>query len=874
MAGKERSSREDGSVKPKFEGYLSKQDAPNPNMLAFSSFKEPSWKRRYVLLVNEELRWYQVHASSTRLPPWSVFQSPNVQKIEKFSDLLGVVKLADTTVYHLKDDSLSRKKMKKENIFVIHTPESDLMFAAEDTRTQQQWILNIKTCQKNQSRNAEDTRSMTFAWEVPSKHLSKLTPDKKIGEGMFGEVFRGKFCGTDVAIKQLKVEGLKHGEVVDDLRKEAEILQQLRHPNVILYMGICLKPNVCIITEFASRGSLFDILYDHDLVVNYEKMMKIAWGIARGMNYLHSLDRKIIHRDLKSQNVLISEEWTVKICDFGLSHVRKRVETVTIKKLQNLLFMGKKTPGTVTGHYGVYGTPEWIAPEVLQSLPYNESIDVYSFGIVLCELLSRQLPYRDRYHITDNQDVIDCVLEGAIPTIPSWVDEPFRNVIEWCLDRNPTERPTFGMLTQFFEDVNKNKSSWLDQFDVPRLKGLLESTNVTANMLGCRELSEIIRDQGSPPKLDPAQLRSFLQFVLKYLECNNAHVHLDAIRALKSVSEHRSEPYRDELLAADTFAKVLKVIKSYEAFIHELEEQSEQNAKGISLCKDVLTESNAVLNNLVQTITAEMRTESFLNLQAVDRGSLDDLRKLQRVIQTRTGNVVKELRALELQQHLLSGLKNEIDGLEDHVAQVIEGADFIPNDEHDAKEVAYQNGGGGGAYGGDHSRGNSMPLSHRDVARQAIAPRSCRHGHVPMSSYASEHMQVPRQFQQYQDCGENVMCTRALGYSFEHKRWINRFLFLCGNELGVYESSQSSPTDPIESVNLYTSSYFRRDGPQHFPDRPQQPVAITKLGDFNGEKFCVSVKYDDDDLIFSFAVMSLQRTWVNAFNTCARTRMS
>lgn len=826
-------------------------------------------KRRYVLLVKEELRWYQVNASSTRLPPWSVFQNTDVQKIEKFSDLLGVVKLADTKVYPIKDDDLSRQKMKKENVFVVHTPESDLLFAAEDQRTQQQWILNIKTCQKDQNHNSKDTLSVGFPWEIRQKNLSELTADKKIGEGMFGEVYRGQFCGTDVAIKQLKVDGLKHGEVVDDLRKEAEILQQLRHPNVILYMGICLKPNVCIITEFASRGSLFDILYDHDLVINYEKMLKIAWGIARGMNYLHSLDRKIIHRDLKSQNVLISEEWNVKICDFGLSHVRRRVETVTIKKLQDLLTMGHKSPGALTGHYGVYGTPEWIAPEVLQSLPYNESIDVYSFGIVLCELLSRQLPYRDRYTITGNQDIIDCVLEeGAIPTIPDWVDDTIRNVVEWCLDRNPTERPTFTMLTQFFEDVNKNKTNWLYQFDIPRLEGLFSSTNVTANMLGCRELTEIIKEQGSPPKLDPAQLRSFLNFVLKYLECNNAHVHLDAIRALKAVSEHQYQPYRDELLSVDTFAKVLKVIKSYEAFVHELEENAEQNAKGVILCNNVLTESNGVLKHLVQSLTEDVSTESFLNIRAMDRSSLEDLRKLQRILQTRSDGVENEFRALELQQHLLTRLKNEIDGLEDHVAQVIEGADFRPNGDHDSKE-AYQN--GGGAYG--HSNGG-VPLSHRDVARQAVAPRSGRGGYVPMSNYVQEHMQVPRQFQQYEDCGENVMCTKALMYSHEYKQWINRFLFLCGNELGVYESSQSSPTEPIESVNLYTSRYYRCDDPRHIPDSPQQPATITKLGDFQGQKFCVSVKYADSELIFSFAVMSLQRTWVKAFTTCAHTRMS
>merc|ERR1712130_1055795 len=98
------------------------------------------------------------------------------------------------------------------------------------------------------------------------------------------------------------------------------------------------------------------------------------------MNYLHQQKRPIIHRDLKSQNILVSNGYNLKVADFGLSHVRSNIGR-------------KKKDELPKKHYGVYGTPEWMAPEVMCGFPYSEKVDVYAFGVLLCELTTRQAIY-------------------------------------------------------------------------------------------------------------------------------------------------------------------------------------------------------------------------------------------------------------------------------------------------------------------------------------------------------------------------------------------------------------------------------------------------------------------------------------------------
>jgi serine/threonine protein kinase len=152
-------------------------------------------------------------------------------------------------------------------------------------------------------------------------------------------------------------------------------------------------------------------------------------GIAQGINYLHSLESRIIHRDLKSHNILLDKNFGVKIADFGLSHMRDHVmsnDTSTSSSSATTVSAAANTAGRSAnqsrGRFGIFGTPEWMAPEVMDDLPYNEKVDVYSYGIVLCELLSRIHPFSDMFNFTCYQDVAEAVLDdGARPTIPDWL---------------------------------------------------------------------------------------------------------------------------------------------------------------------------------------------------------------------------------------------------------------------------------------------------------------------------------------------------------------------------------------------------------------------------------------------------------------------
>ena len=138
------------------------------------------------------------------------------------------------------------------------------------------------------------------SWEIEYGAISVLN---KVGVGAFGEVFRARLWGTEVAMKTLKTEQFKDSDaLVEELKKEVSILSQLRHPNVVLYIGACtIPPNVCIVTEWCSRGSLYDVLHDYSVHINAKLVIDLAGQIAQGMNYLHSLEKKIIHRSARKQ---------------------------------------------------------------------------------------------------------------------------------------------------------------------------------------------------------------------------------------------------------------------------------------------------------------------------------------------------------------------------------------------------------------------------------------------------------------------------------------------------------------------------------------------------------------------------------------------
>lgn len=194
-------------------------------------------------------------------------------------------------------------------------------------------------------------------------------------------------------------------------------METLRHNNIVLFLGACTKyPHLAIVLEYCSNKSLWLVLQTPKVHLNWDDRKRIALEIARGMNYLHSFKTPIIHRDLKSLNVMMDEYLRAKIGDFGWT--RLKAEEMT----------------------GKIGTFQWMAPEVIQSKGYSEKADVFSFGIILWEIASREPPYRD---ISGTQVSIGVVERDLRPEIPKDTPEQFARLMKKCWERVPALRPTF-----------------------------------------------------------------------------------------------------------------------------------------------------------------------------------------------------------------------------------------------------------------------------------------------------------------------------------------------------------------------------------------------------------------------------------------------
>ncbi|KAI3468131.1 hypothetical protein Pfo_024794 [Paulownia fortunei] len=245
---------------------------------------------------------------------------------------------------------------------------------------------------------------------------------ERIGIGSYGEVYRGEWNGTEVAVKKFMKQDIS-GDALAQFKCEVEIMLRLRHPNVVLLMGaVTCPPNMSILTEFLPRGSLYKLLHRPNIQIEEKRRIKMALDVAKGMNYLHSSHPIIVHRDLKTPNLLVDKNWVVKVCDFGMS------------RLQHHTFLSSKSTA---------GTAEWMAPEVLRNEPSNEKSDVYSFGVILWELATLQVPWTEM----NSMQVVGAVgFQGRHLDIPPMVDPLVADIISDCWNRNPQARPSFAQI--------------------------------------------------------------------------------------------------------------------------------------------------------------------------------------------------------------------------------------------------------------------------------------------------------------------------------------------------------------------------------------------------------------------------------------------
>lgn len=223
-------------------------------------------------------------------------------------------------------------------------------------------------------------RTKSFRMEKSSNYrifrASDLVQGKLLGRGFFGEVFlvTHKATGEEMVLKELyRVDE----EAQLNFLREVAFLRSLSHVNVLRFIGVLYKDKkLHLLTEFIAGGTLREMIHDPDLSLRWDRRLGFARDISAGMTYLHSMN--IIHRDLNSQNCLVKDTGTVVVADFGLARI------ISSNRRMSNGSTGKKRDRRK--RYTVVGNPYWMAPEMMKGKEYDEKVDLFSYGIILCEV--------------------------------------------------------------------------------------------------------------------------------------------------------------------------------------------------------------------------------------------------------------------------------------------------------------------------------------------------------------------------------------------------------------------------------------------------------------------------------------------------------
>lgn len=259
---------------------------------------------------------------------------------------------------------------------------------------------------------------------------------KKIGQGAFSTVYHGfqKSTGHPVAMKKLNSSLLTKDNFEAYIR-ELSILTHVNHFAITPFVGVTSKEPYYIITQLMRGDSLFYRLHTQRNQLSPTKLTIIALGIAYGMAYLHS--EKIMHRDLKSLNILLDNDDYPHICDFGCARI-----------INNRKYSIK------------VGTPQWMAPEVFERDNYSPKVDIYSYGIILWEMLTKEVPYSN----LKDYEIYPHVINGNRPTIPTSCPHGLEKLIKSCWESDPSKRPSAAQIVQklergeaFFQDSDMDK---------------------------------------------------------------------------------------------------------------------------------------------------------------------------------------------------------------------------------------------------------------------------------------------------------------------------------------------------------------------------------------------------------------------------------
>ena len=273
-------------------------------------------------------------------------------------------------------------------------------------------------------------------WIIKSNTIKIL---RKIGEGNSSDIFLGIYRGIEIAEKRLHLNKEKN---ITEFKREVSSFISLNHPYLLIFFGVIAEPkHLSIITEYCPGGNLHELLYKKKhIYLSWKIRKEFLLQIAIGMNYLHTNNPPILHRDLKSLNILLTNDLKksnditdIKIADLGLSVVNEK------KNLSNERV----------------GTCHWMAPEVINCQRYTTKSDVYSFGIIIWEVCTREMPYDSinnretiLYRVSVNRE------RPNIKRMPNDTPEKLKELMEQCLEHEPNKRPSFENIIKIIKEID------------------------------------------------------------------------------------------------------------------------------------------------------------------------------------------------------------------------------------------------------------------------------------------------------------------------------------------------------------------------------------------------------------------------------------
>ncbi|XP_037836745.1 mitogen-activated protein kinase kinase kinase 7 isoform X2 [Kryptolebias marmoratus] len=251
--------------------------------------------------------------------------------------------------------------------------------------------------------------------------------EEVVGRGAFGVVCKAKWKGKDVAIKTIESESERKAFIVE-LRQ----LSRVNHPNIVKLYGSCKSP-VCLVMEYAEGGSLYNVLHGAEPLPYYTASHAMSWCLqcSQGVAYLHGMKPKaLIHRDLKPPNLLLVAGGTVlKICDFG-----------TACDIQTHMTNNK-------------GSAAWMAPEVFEGSNYSEKCDVFSWGIILWEVITRRKPFDEIGGPAFR--IMWAVHNGTRPPLIKNLPKPIESLMTRCWSKDPSQRPSMEEIVKIMSHLMK-----------------------------------------------------------------------------------------------------------------------------------------------------------------------------------------------------------------------------------------------------------------------------------------------------------------------------------------------------------------------------------------------------------------------------------